>query len=134
MVTAPAQPVGATLTQTGVFKGAEMILPVAVFFVPLGMAFGAAASAKSIPVLIVILMSVTVYAGCSTVRGAGSVDGTTTASHACFDRIRDQFPARRIWCCVVALVEGAGTAKKAGCGAERRQLLACFDIARERRD
>jgi 4-azaleucine resistance transporter AzlC len=49
----------------GVWRGAVEIAPLAVFVLPFGIAFGVAASAKTVPPEIAVLMSGTVFAGAS---------------------------------------------------------------------
>src|SRR5260221_14258741 len=56
---------GARLTLRGTWRGAVEILPIALFVLPFGIAFGAAAAAKAVPPEIAVLMSATVYAGAS---------------------------------------------------------------------
>jgi len=56
---------GARLTLRGTWRGAVEIAPIALFVLPFGIAFGAAASAKAVPPGIAVLMSATVYAGAS---------------------------------------------------------------------
>ena len=53
------------LTLRGTWRGAVEIVPIALFVLPFGIAFGAAASAKAVPPEIAVLMSATVYAGAS---------------------------------------------------------------------
>jgi 4-azaleucine resistance transporter AzlC len=52
-------------TADGVWRGCVEIAPIAAFIIPFGIAFGVAASAKSIPGEISLLMSVAIYAGAS---------------------------------------------------------------------
>jgi predicted branched-subunit amino acid permease len=53
------------LTLRGAWRGAVEIAPIALFVLPFGIAFGAAASAKAIPPEIAVLMSAFVNAGAS---------------------------------------------------------------------
>lgn len=50
-------------TARGVWRGAVEIAPIAIFVIPFGLAFGVAASAKTIPAEIAVLMSSAIYAG-----------------------------------------------------------------------
>ncbi|SEF12495.1 Predicted branched-chain amino acid permease (azaleucine resistance) [Rhizobiales bacterium GAS191] len=52
-------------TAGGVRRGVVEIAPIAAFVVPFGLAFGAAASAKSVPPEIAVLMSGAIFAGAS---------------------------------------------------------------------
>jgi len=51
------------LTLRGTWRGAVEIVPIALFVLPFGIAFGAAAAAKAVPPGIAVLMSATVYSG-----------------------------------------------------------------------
>jgi 4-azaleucine resistance transporter AzlC len=53
------------LTARGVWRGAVEIAPIALFVLPFGIAFGAAAAAKAIPPAIAVFMSAAVCAGAS---------------------------------------------------------------------
>ena len=53
------------LTADGVWRGAVEIAPIALFVIPFGIAFGAAAAAKALPPAIAVLMSAAVDAGAS---------------------------------------------------------------------
>jgi 4-azaleucine resistance transporter AzlC len=52
-------------TARGVWRGCVEIVPIAAFVVPLGIAFGVAASAKALPAAISLFMSAAIFAGAS---------------------------------------------------------------------
>jgi predicted branched-subunit amino acid permease len=71
MTAQPDKPAGSDVsacvrfTANGVWRGAVEIVPIALFVVPFGLAFGVAASAKSVPPEIAVLMSGVMFAGAS---------------------------------------------------------------------
>lgn len=62
---APRMARTATLTWRGIVAGAREIAPVAIFVIPFGIAFGAAAIEKGLSAALAVLMSAFVFAGAS---------------------------------------------------------------------